>query len=76
MKLSNYSVSQKVKNCLDFLTCKWHATYHLKAIDEGYNFALDLISIGGLHAKLQAPKVARVLVVGISKLSLGNPETK
>jgi len=51
-------------------------TYHLKAIDEGYNFALDLISIGGLHAKLQAPKVARVLVVGISKLSLGNPETK
>jgi hypothetical protein len=41
--------------------CRWRATYRWKALDEGYNFALDFISIGGLHAKLWAPKVAGVL---------------
>jgi hypothetical protein len=51
-------------------------TYHWKALDEGYNFALDLISIKGLHAKLWAPKVVGVLAVGISGLSLGSPGTK
>jgi hypothetical protein len=43
----------KVKNHPDFLVCRWRATYHWKALDKGYNFALDLISIGGLHAKLR-----------------------
>ncbi len=66
----------KVKNCPDFLVCKWHATYPWKALNEGYNLASDLISIGGLHAKLWAPKVARVLVVGISGLPIGTPKTK
>jgi hypothetical protein len=42
--------------------------YHWKAINEGYNFSLDLIAIGGLHRKLCALKVARVPVVGISGL--------
>ncbi len=51
-------------------------TYHWKAIDEGYNFALNLIGIGGLHAKLCAPKVARALTLGISGLPLGSPRTK
>jgi hypothetical protein len=37
----------------------WRATYCWKAIDEGYNFVLDLISIGGLHAKLWAPQSRR-----------------
>jgi len=41
----------------------WHATYRWKALDKGYNFALNLISIEGLHAKLWAPKVAEVPVV-------------
>jgi hypothetical protein len=35
-------------------------TYCWKAIDQGYNFALDLIAIGGLHAKLWAYRVAEV----------------
>jgi hypothetical protein len=34
------------------LKVRWCATYHLKALDKGYNFAVDLISIRGLHAKL------------------------
>ncbi len=50
--------------------------YHWKAFDEGYNFALDLITVGGLHKKLCPFKVARILVVGISGLPIGSPRTK
>jgi hypothetical protein len=50
--------------------------YHWKALDEGYNFALDLISIRGLHAKLWRPKVAGVPTLAISGLPLGSPGTK
>jgi hypothetical protein len=66
----------KVQNCLDFLTFRWHLTYHWKTLNEGYNFALDLISIGGLHVKLWTRKVAGVLVVRISRLPLRSLETK
>jgi hypothetical protein len=55
----------KVRNRLDFLACMWHATYCWKSLDKGYNFALDLISIEGLHTKLWAPEVARVSILGI-----------
>jgi hypothetical protein len=47
----------KIKNHLDFLTCRWCATY---CLDEGYNFASDFTSIGGVHTKLWAPKVMGV----------------
>jgi len=50
--------------------------YHWKALDEGYNFALNLISIEALHTKLWAPKVAKVISLGISGLPLGSPRTK
>jgi len=56
--------------------CKWHETYRWKALNKRYNFASDLISIEGLHAKLWAPKVARVAIVGIFGFPLRNPETK
>ncbi len=46
------SQSLKVGNRLDFLVCKWCATYHSKDLDKGYNFSLDLIPIGGFRAKL------------------------
>ncbi len=52
------------------------ATYRWKSFNEGYNFASNLITIGGLHRKLCAPKVARIPIVGISGLPLGSPETK
>jgi hypothetical protein len=51
----------KVGNRPDFLVCRWHETYHWKALDKGYNFSLDLISIGGLHTKLWSSKVMGVL---------------
>jgi len=66
----------KVKNCLDFFAYKWHATYLWKALDEGYNFTLDLTSIKGLHTKLWASKVARVLISGILGLQLESLGTK
>jgi len=37
----------------DFLMCKWCATYRWKALDEGYKFFSNFISIRGLYAKLQ-----------------------
>ncbi len=44
--------SLKVKNRPDYLACRWRAKYCWKALDENYNFASDLMSIGGLHTKL------------------------
>jgi hypothetical protein len=48
-------------------------TYRWKALDEGYNFSSNFISIEGLYTKLCAPKVVGILVVGISR---GSPMTK
>jgi len=56
--------------------CRWCAIYHWKALDEGYNFVLGLISIKGLHAKLWALKVAGIPIVRISGLPLASPGTK
>jgi hypothetical protein len=39
----------KVGNQPNPSVCKWSATHYWKDFDEGYNFALDLIMIGGLH---------------------------
>jgi hypothetical protein len=47
----------KVGNWPDSLTCRWCATYTWKALDESYNFVLDLIVIRSMHAKLWAPKL-------------------
>jgi hypothetical protein len=68
--------SLKTKNQPNFLRCRKLATYCCKALDGGYNFALDLIMIGGLHKKLCALKVAKVPFVRILRLPLGSPETK
>jgi hypothetical protein len=51
-------------------------TFCWKTLDESYNFALDLISIEGLHATIWAPKVVKVSIVGILGLPLGSLETK
>jgi hypothetical protein len=47
----------KVKNRPNSLACRQRATYHWKTVNEGYNFALDGIAIGGRHKKLCALKV-------------------
>ncbi len=66
----------KIRNCSDFLACRWRATYCWKALDKGYNFSLDIISIEGLHTKLCTPKVVGVPTLRISGLPFGSPGTK
>jgi hypothetical protein len=66
----------KVKNHPDFFLCRWCATYYWKTLNRGYNFVLDLISIGGLKTKLWGPKVAGVPTLGISGLPFGSLMTK
>jgi hypothetical protein len=66
----------KVKNHPNLLACRWRATYRWKALDEGYNFTSDLISIRGLNTKLRASKIAKVPISKISRLQLRSPRTK
>jgi hypothetical protein len=68
--------SLKVRNHPDFLVFKWHATYHWKALNKGYNFSLDFTLIRGLHTNLWAFKIAGIPILGIYRLSLGSPRTK
>jgi hypothetical protein len=66
----------KSRELIDCSVFRCRATYHWKDLDKGYNFALDLISIKGLHAKLWRPKVAEIQTLAISGLPLENPVTK
>jgi hypothetical protein len=50
--------------------------YHWKALNMGYNFSLDLISIRGLQRKLWASKFVEVPSLGIPGFPLGSPGTK
>jgi hypothetical protein len=52
----------------------WHIIEKLST--KGYNFALDLIAIRGLHIKLWGPKVAGVPTLRILGLPFGNFGTK
>jgi len=74
VKLSIWLLTTKNQESPRFLMFRKRATYHCKSLNEGYNFAFDLISIRGLHTKLWAPKVAWVPTLGTS--GLGSPETK
>jgi hypothetical protein len=65
-----------VGNRFDSLACRWRATYCWEALNKGYNFALNITLIKGLHTKLWASKVMGVPILGISRLPLGSPETK
>jgi hypothetical protein len=66
----------KVRNQPDSGVCRWSTTHRWKALDKGYNFASDLITIEGLHWKLCALKAAGVTTVGISGLPSESPKTK
>ncbi len=46
----------KIRNHLELRVCKCCNTYHWKALEKGYNFALDIASIEGLHKKLCGSK--------------------
>jgi len=57
-----------------YLTARGCATYHRKAFNESYNFALGHTAIQGLLAKLWGSKVTGVSFGTISGLPFGNPE--
>jgi hypothetical protein len=76
---SNWQIDSwplKVGNCPNFFMFRWRVTYHWKDIDEGYNFASYLISIGNLHTKLLGRKVAGVPTLKISGFPFGSRGTK
>jgi hypothetical protein len=76
---SNWQIDSRpriVKNHPGFFLGRWCVTYHWKDLDDNYNFSLHFISIEDLPTKLWAPKVVRVLVVGILKLPLRSSRTK
>jgi len=56
--------------------CRWNATHRKKALEESYNFALDLIPIRGLSKKLQPRRVPGVQTGTVSGLLFGSPRTK
>ncbi len=51
---------QKVGNWPNFRACRWSAIHRWKTLNKSYNFALDLILIGGPSKKLWPRKVAGV----------------
>jgi hypothetical protein len=58
---------------------KTHLGTHIlawKTFEEGYNFSLDIISIGGLHTKLWVTKVVGVPTLGILGFPFGSLVTK
>jgi hypothetical protein len=62
----------KVRNRPDFGACRWSATHHWKALEESYNFGLDLNPIWVRGEELWVSKVPRVQTGIISRLHFGS----
>ncbi len=60
----------KVKNHPKLHAWRWSVTYCWNFFNEGYKFALNFTSIRGLHNKLWASKIARVLILKILKFPI------
>jgi hypothetical protein len=76
---SNWQVDSrplKVENRPDPSVCRWSATHYWKALNESYNFTLDLIPIWGLNKDLWIHKVPEVQTGIVSGLLLGSLRTK
>ncbi len=66
----------KVGNQPDSGACRWSVTHHWKALDESYNFGLDLVPIWVRGEELWAPKVPGVQTETVSGLHFGSPGKK
>ncbi len=62
----------KVRNQPEFGVCRWSAIHCWKALEESYNFSLDLIPIRVQGEKLWASKVSGVQTGTISRLHFGS----
>jgi hypothetical protein len=67
---------QKVKNRPDSGACRWSATHHWKALEESYNFGLDLVPIQVWGKKLWAPKIPESKLGQFRDSTLGVPGKK
>jgi hypothetical protein len=56
--------------------CRRSAIGHWKALEESYNFGLDLTPIGGRSQEIWVPKVPRVQLETVLGLLLGSPGKK
>jgi hypothetical protein len=56
--------------------CRWSAIGHWKALEESYNFGLDLTLIGGWSQEIWMSKILGVQPRTISGLLLGSPGKK
>jgi hypothetical protein len=66
----------KVNNHPDLVACRWRAAYHWKALDEGYNFSLDLTSIKCLHKSYGPSKSRKSPFWKFRDSQLGSLKTK
>jgi hypothetical protein len=66
----------KVKNRPDFGACRWSVTHRWKALEESYNFGLDLVPIRVWGEKLWASKVLGVQTGTVSGLHFRSPGKK
>jgi hypothetical protein len=66
----------KVRNRPDSGACRWSATDYWKALEESYNFGLDLIRIRVWGEKLWASKISRVQIGTVSGLHFGSSGKK
>jgi hypothetical protein len=66
----------KVGNRPNPNACRWSATHHWKALEENYNFVLDLVPIQSQGEKLWTPKVPRIQTGTVSGLHVGSPGKK
>jgi len=68
----------KVGNRPKILSCRQHATYRWKVLDESYSFSSDRTSIWGLFVKLwgfKVPGVPQGEISGVLRGSSGSPES-
>jgi hypothetical protein len=63
----------KVKTRPDSGVCRWSATHHWKALEESYNFGLDLVPIRVWGEELWASKVLGVQTGTVLGLHFGSP---
>jgi hypothetical protein len=73
---SNCKFDSQPLKLVDFRACRWSATHRWKALEESYNFSLNLIPIQGWGEKLWASEVPRVETGTISGLHFGSPGKK
>jgi hypothetical protein len=70
------SLPLRIGNWPNFGACRWSAIHRWKALEESYNFGLNLVPIQVRGDKLWTPRVPGVQTGIVSGLHLGSPRKK